>query len=103
MASFWGYIQYENGVFARVWVSWCGITETKATIYTGYLCNSSRISRKSCKYILKVSVVQKIGIYKVSHDTPAHKNSPPLYIYKTALTNILKKLRTSLQKTNQRL
>ena len=97
MSSCWDYIQYKNGGFARVWLAWVAITETQETIYTGFLCNSSRISRKFGIYIYKVSFIFKNSAFIKSRAIPTEKNSPPLYIYKTALTNIFKKLRTSLQ------
>ena len=97
MSSCWDYIQYKNGGFARVWGAWCAITETQGTIYSGILCNSSRNSRKFGIYIYKVSFIFKNSAFIKSRAIPTEKNSPPLYIYKTALTNIFKKLRTSLQ------
>ena len=97
MASFWECIQYKNGGFTRVWGAWVAITETQGTIYTGFLCNSSRISRKYYKYIYKVSFIFKNSAFIKSRTIPTQKNVPPQHIYKTALTNIFKKLRTSLQ------
>ena len=97
MSSCWDYIQYKNGGFARVWGAWVAITETQGTIYTGFLCNSSRISRKFGIYIYKVSFIEKNSAFIKSRTIPTQKNVPPQHIYKTALTNIFKKLRTSLQ------
>ena len=97
MSSCWDYIQYKNGGFARVWGAWVAITETQGTIYTGFLYNYSRISRKYYKYIYKVSFIFKNSAFIKCRTIPTQKNSPLHHIYKTALTNIFKKLRTSLQ------